>query len=407
MQPNLAPQAFITRKGSGATFTRSGSDNVSESGSHVGSHAPSALSAMLGFRTNDSVASLSTPRARVDVSQVRERPTRSMARLDPANLSVSMRRSLSAAKRRDRSAERGRASPSPGPGAARAPSARSASPQVSSGRGSRGPSPGRGSQRGARARTAGRPERSFFSFRSCMSLESTTEAMDQDLCARMMRENLSSKGRALPRDLFAEFVVLKDTLDASGGCQVGFGGLGLLRRHVLRGQVDTETMLVVEVEFCTQGRVAGNPEEHAYYKHYMALCDAIETALYPTWNLSFVIKKGKPRSGAFEVSLLWLVGSVECSTTLYSKLCTRALPNVAALTARVACALEGPEADDDEWGHQEGEPGQEEEGAWGHAEKARVNSMVMRWNSEASPPPATSPDAPPFTNPHDAGASAE
>ena len=45
----------------------------------------------------------------------------------------------------------------------------------------------------------------------------------------------------------------------------------------------------------------------------MALCDAIEAALYPTWNLSFVIKKGKPRVGAFEASLLWLVWPLPCT----------------------------------------------------------------------------------------------
>jgi hypothetical protein len=35
--------------------------------------------------------------------------------------------------------------------------------------------------------------------------------------------------------------------------QVGFGGMGMLREHVLRGRVNADTVLAVEVEFCTHG----------------------------------------------------------------------------------------------------------------------------------------------------------
>lgn len=418
LQPNLAPASFASKKHHNLLPIPGVHDSMSDNGSHVGSHAPSTLSSILGFRNNDSVASISTPRARVDWSQNRERQTRSMARLDPANLSNSMKRSLSAARRRDSSAE-----PARGVGLAgghptsASPSARSVSPHVSVG-GSRGASPSRSSRRVPPSAAGGRggvkDERSFFSFRSCLSLESTTEEMDQTLCAKIMRDDLSSRGKKLPGDLYAEFVVLKDTLDAKGGCQVGFGGMGLLRRHVLRGQTDTETMVVVEVELCTHGysgRGAGVAEKNPYYQHYMSLCDAIEAALYPTWNLAFVIKKAKPRVGAFEVSLIWLVGSVECTVTLFSKLCTRTLPNVHVLTSRIACALEGPERDAGELAHQEGGPGEEEEGAWGGSkaltdtshevteERERVNTLVMKWNSAAcEPPPNAASGSPLFSH---------
>ncbi|KAJ1487139.1 hypothetical protein T484DRAFT_1745206 [Baffinella frigidus] len=220
--------------------------------------------------------------------------------------------------------------------------------------------------------------------------------------------------------------------------------MGLLRRHVLRGQTDTETMVVVEVELCTHGysgRGAGVAEKNPYYQHYMSLCDAIEAALYPTWNLAFVIKKAKPRVGAFEVSLIWLVGSVECTVTLFSKLstrtlpnvdvltsriatarercdpmtressdlipdanaflvgsvectvtlfsklCTRTLPNVHVLTSRIACALEGPERDAGELAHQVTE------------ERERVNTLVMKWNSAAcEPPPNAASGSPLFSH---------
>ena len=43
------------------------------------------------------------------------------------------------------------------------------------------------------------------------------------------------RGSHLPTDLYGEFFFAKDTLDAEGGVQVGFGGMSMLREHVIRG----------------------------------------------------------------------------------------------------------------------------------------------------------------------------
>ncbi len=57
-------------------------------------------------------------------------------------------------------------------------------------------------------------------------------------------------------------------------------------------------------------------------------------------NICFLIKQGRPRRAAFEVQLLWLVGSVEYSSTLASKLCTNKFPDPIFLRDRLWNALE-------------------------------------------------------------------
>lgn len=182
------------------------------------------------------------------------------------------------------------------------------------------------------------------------SIASTTRKMDQDMI-KSINSHTHQKRSHLPHDLYGEFFFVKDTLNAEGGVQVGFGGMGMLREHVLRGRVNADTVLAVEVEFCTHGFDGvgrGNPTQNPYYKHYMDTCDVIESLLYPQWNLCFVIKPGKPRVASFEVRLLWLVGSVEYCTTLHSKLCSKKLPAPVRLARRIECALEGPGEEEDE-----------------------------------------------------------
>jgi hypothetical protein len=44
-------------------------------------------------------------------------------------------------------------------------------------------------------------------------------------------------------------------------------------------------------------------------------------------------------SGAFEVELIWVIGSVEYSVTLYSKLCTSKFPSARKLCGRLEAAF--------------------------------------------------------------------
>jgi len=198
---------------------------------------------------------------------------------------------------------------------------------------------------------------SLWSGLSVTSSIASTRKMDQDMIRAIKSED-HHKGSHLPTDLSGEFFFVKDTLDAAGGVQVGFGGMSMLRQHVMRGRVDADTVLAVEVEFCTHGFDGvgrGNPTENPYYKHYMESCDVIESLLYPRWNLCFVIKPGKPRVASFEIRLMWLVGSVEYCTTLHSKICSKKLPSPTRLARRIECALEGPNDEEDEFYDEVGE----------------------------------------------------
>jgi hypothetical protein len=66
----------------------------------------------------------------------------------------------------------------------------------------------------------------------------------------------------------------------------------------------------------------------------------VDADLYSGRNICFLIKRGKPRRAAFEVQILWLVGSVEYSLTLASKLCTNKFPNSQLLSKRILYALD-------------------------------------------------------------------
>ena len=123
--------------------------------------------------------------------------------------------------------------------------------------------------------------------------------------------------------------------------------MSLLGDHVSKGLVTSETPLVIEVEFCTHGFDCvsrGDKQESKYYNHYMRVCDVLEVALFPNWNICFVIKKGKPRQGSFEVELLWVVGSLEYSVTLSSKICSGKFPSPENIVRRVLGVLSPPEA---------------------------------------------------------------
>jgi hypothetical protein len=57
-------------------------------------------------------------------------------------------------------------------------------------------------------------------------------------------------------------------------------------------------------------------------------------------SVCFLIKRGRPRLGAFEVQVLWLVGSVEYSLTVASKLCSGRFPDPDLLSKRLTNALD-------------------------------------------------------------------
>ena len=65
----------------------------------------------------------------------------------------------------------------------------------------------------------------------------------------------------------------------------------------------------------------------------------LEARLFPAWNICFVIKRGRPRQGSFEVELLWVVGSVEYSVTLASKVCNGKFPSAENMAKRLHAVL--------------------------------------------------------------------
>ncbi len=70
----------------------------------------------------------------------------------------------------------------------------------------------------------------------------------------------------------------------------------------------------------------------------------VDADFYSCRNICFLIKRGKPRRAAFEVQIMWLVGSVEYSLTLASKLCTNKFPDPQLLSKRILYALEAAPA---------------------------------------------------------------
>ncbi|EKX40470.1 hypothetical protein GUITHDRAFT_142776 [Guillardia theta CCMP2712] len=180
----------------------------------------------------------------------------------------------------------------------------------------------------------------------------TTSEMDKELVEHLRK---SPKSPFLPSSMYLVIVKVRCVGNELIGWIWWAQHAETARLELSRGRVNANTILTVEIEFCTHGyngTSGKSPLDNPYYKLYMTICDAIEALLYPHWNLCFIIKDGKPRVGAMEVveyqggfyliRLLWLVGSVEFCTTLHSRLCSRDFPVPSKIAERLECALEGP-----------------------------------------------------------------
>lgn len=119
--------------------------------------------------------------------------------------------------------------------------------------------------------------------------------------------------------------------------------LDKLARCIALGVLPAQVELTLEVELCTCKRpsVTLRGSSQSYVDKFKALEDEVRRNMHE-WDIHMRRSRGKPRIGAFEISLIWTHNSFSYKVLLYSKLSSRLWPNVGAFVANLSCVLPRP-----------------------------------------------------------------